>query len=571
MPMVTVFSLIRKYSASYWAIWMHSVFIALLTLTPFLYLMQIHERVHTSRSWDTLWFITAIFGLALIVLGILSHYRSEALRAIGYLIDEDLRTKVFDAVHRSGASDAFRGYSDIAAFRNGTTGNFTINLFDATFAPLFIAVLFLLHPAFGWLGVAFIFVVGLLSYRSRKIWKEVKATSKQLEDRAFAFGIATASKHEIVRVMNLLPGVRRIWAGMQNDVAEVQLAGQAHANVYDAILLTLERSKIVFVTFLGAILYLLDEITAATGFAAFIVMMRGLGPVISVARNWPVLQEMQDAAGRIVALLEKHPFVEKARLPQLVGNIACDQVSLTAPNGQTILAGIKFSLPAGSILAVIGPSGAGKSSLLRLLVGAQQPTQGTVKIDGFPVEQWPVDQLGPSLGYLPQGIDLLPGTILENVSRFQQSTEETSQKVIEALRMAGALDMVQSRGRGLDFTLGADGAPLSGGQKQRIGLARALYGNPKLVVLDEPNAALDADSEQALATGLQEVKANGGTVVFSTHKAGLLSICDYVLVVLDGYMHSFATRDDMFAQFQLSGNSLLQISTGKDDDRREAS
>lgn len=569
--MITVFSLLRNHSASYRTIWLHSVFIALIALTPFLFLMQINERVHTSRSWDTLWFLSAIFGLALAVLGILSYYRADALRAIGYLIDQDLRTKVFDAVHRSGANDAFRGYADIAAFRNGTTGSFATSLLDATFAPLFIAILFLLHPAFGWLGVGFIFVIAFLSYRSRKIWKDVKATSKKLEDRAFAFGLATASKHEIVRVLNLLPGVRRVWAGMQDEVAEVQLDGQGRAGVYDAILLTLERSKIVLVVGLGAVLFLLDEITAATSFAAFIVMLRGLGPVIAVARNWSTLQEVQDAAARIVELLETYPPVEKAKLPPLVGTITCDQVGLVAPGGQPILAGIKFNLPAGSILGVIGPSGAGKSSLLRLLVGAQQPSQGSVKIDGFPVEQWPQDQLGPSLGYLPQAIDLLPGTILENVSRFQPASDTTSEQAIEALRMAGALDMVQSRGRGLDYQLGVDGSPLSGGQKQRLGLARALFGDPKLVILDEPNAALDAESEQALAKALTRIRTNGGTIVFSTHKAGLLGICDYILVVLDGYMHSFATRDEMFAQFQLSGNTLVEIPDSRGDDRREAS
>lgn len=569
--MIKVFTLLRDYRTAYRVIWLHSIFIALLALMPFLYLMQVHERVYVSRSWDTLWFLTAIFALGLVVFGILSHYRTGALRAIGYLIDEDLRTKVFDAVHRSGASDAFRGYSDIASFRAGTTGSFASNLFDATFAPLFVVVLFVLHPAFGWMGLVLIGLVAFLSYQSRKIWKEVKAEAKPLEDRAFAFGLATASKHEIVRVLNLLPGIRHIWAGMQDEVAQVQLEGQSRAGIYDSILLTLERSNMVLIIGLGAVLYLMDEITAATGFAAFIVLLRGLGPVIAVARNWSVLQDMQDAAARIVALLETYPLVEKAALPPLVGKITFENVGMAAPNGVPILNGIKFELPAGSILGVIGPSGAGKSSLLRLLVGAHAPSQGVVKIDGFPVEQWPEEQLGPALGYLPQGIDLLPGTILDNVSRFQPKSEAVNEMAVHALGMAGALAMVQSRGRGLDFQLGPDGVPLSGGQKQRIGLARALFGQPKLVVLDEPNAALDAESERALAKGLTDIRARGGTVVFSTHKAGLLNICDYILVILDGYMHSFSTREDIFAQFQLSGNAILQIPRKDGNDRREAS
>jgi ATP-binding cassette, subfamily C, type I secretion system permease/ATPase len=222
-----------------------------------------------------------------------------------------------------------------------------------------------------------------------------------------------------------------------------------------------------------------------------------------------------------------------------------------------LLNGIHFSVPAGSVVAVIGPSGAGKSTLLRLLAGAAQPTSGQVKIDGFPLNQWPDTQRGAGIGYLPQSVDLLPGTIAQNVSRFAPQGKEENTAILEALGRAGAVEMVQGTDRGLDFVLAPDGAPLSGGQRQRIGLARAYYGSPRLLVMDEPNSALDAAGEKDLAYSILEMKRAGTSVVFSTHKTNLLEISDYVLVIKDGYMHSFSSRDDVIGRLEKSGNRIL--------------
>lgn len=267
---------------------------------------------------------------------------------------------------------------------------------------------------------------------------------------------------------------------------------------------------------------------------------------------------------RLNELLEKYAPETRTALPDLKGQITCEHIGFVTPGGKKILNGIHFTVPKGSILGVIGPSGAGKSTFLKLLTGGQKSSLGTVKLDGFPLLQWPPEQLGPSIGYLPQSVDLLPGTIWDNVSRFDLRNDETNAKVLEALRMAGALEMVQQKDVGLDFELAMDGAPLSGGQRQRLGLARAFYGFPKLVVMDEPNSALDADGERMLAFSITELKRAGGTVVFSTHKADLLDICDYILVIMDGYQHSFSTRSDILNRFRVGGNKTVRV-TGDGD------
>lgn len=556
---MTVSDVLRKFRATYIIIWIHSIFIAVLGLTPFLYMMQISSRVQTSRSWETFGFITAIIVFFMVIWGLLDHFRGGALRSVGYQIDHALRTMVFDAVHRSATPDAFRAYSDIASLRSGLTGGFISNAFDASLAPLFIAVLFLLHPVFGWTVIGFIIVIALLSVRARSVWKEVRAEAKPYEDQAFAFGIATASKSDAIRAMGILPGIRKAWSGLQSDATDRLMAGQTRASRTETVIGVMQKGQIVLIIGVGAVLFLLDEVTASAGFAAFIITMRGVNPILAIARNWGVVQEVRDAMTRLDGLLEQHQPVERVPLPPLKGAVVCDQVGVVTHDGHSLLQGIKFSVPAGSVVGVIGPSGAGKTTLLRVLAGAKAPSVGTVKVDGFAVDQWPEEQWGASIGYLPQSVDLLPGTIWQNVARFCDFNDEANDAVLDALQGAGALDIVQDKNRGLDFALCENGAPLSGGQKQRIGLARAFFNSPKLIVLDEPSASLDSEGEKTLMASIATLKAAGSTVFFSTHKADLLPICDYIVVIMDGYLHSFSTTDDILQRFRLAQNPAIPL------------
>lgn len=556
-----VSSVIQNVRGNYIRLWVISIFIALLALVPFIYIRQISERVMTSRSWETLFFITAIVIFAILIWTILDHYRGIALHAIGYRVDHELRSHVFNAVHRGNRPEVFRAYGDISQLRSGLTGPLIESAMDASLAPLFILVLFLLHPVFGIIAIVYILIMAILSARSRASWSRIRAEARQNEDRAFAFGVATAGRRETIRAMNILPGVRREWTLLEDRAAEIALAGQGRAGILQSMMEMLQNSLMVIIIGAGAVLYLLDEVTASVGMAAFIVMLRGVGPVVSLARNWPTVYELRAASARLDEVLADDPPEPVSALPAMQGKVTCDNLGVMGADGRPVLTGIRFEVPAGSILGVVGPSGAGKSTLLRMLSGAGRPSTGAVRVDGYPLDTWPVEQLGPQVGYLPQSVDLLPGTIWQNVTRFALPGSVAPEDVSQALRRAGAMDIVQGRGRGLDFVLQDGGAPLSGGQRQRLGLARAFFGTPRLLVLDEPNSALDAEGEKNLITSLTEIRDTGSTVIFSTHKAGMLAICDYVLVVMDGYLHSFSTRDDILDRLKLAGNPLLTRGT----------
>ncbi|PYF07459.1 ATP-binding cassette subfamily C exporter for protease/lipase/ATP-binding cassette subfamily C protein EexD [Rhodobacter viridis] len=554
-----VSSIFQSMKGKYLQIWFHSVFIALLALVPFIYMLQVSTRVYNSRSWETLFFLTALTLALLMIWTVLHHFRGRALFAIGLSIDADLRQGVFDAVHRGNTPEAFRAYADLGTVRQVLTGPLIELLMDAVLAPIFIAVLFVLHPAFGGLALLYIAALALLGTRARRIDHEMRKCARAHEDQAFAFGIATAARREAIRAQNILPGVRREWINLETKAAKVSLEGEQRTGVLESAIHVLQQSQMVLTMGLGAVLYLLDKVSPADGMAAFLVMTRGIGPALSLARNWSMINEFRVATTRISALLASVPPSADLALPPMVGRVSCENLGLAGSDGKPILSGIRFDVPAGSIVGVIGPSGAGKSSLLRVLSGAMRPDTGTVRIDGFPIEQWPEAQHGDATGYLPQEMDLLPGTIWQNVTRFAPFDPSRSAEVTEALRRAGALDIVQARGRGLGFQLQDGGVPLSGGQRQRIALARAFYGKPRVIILDEPNSALDAEAEARLIETMLDLGRSGSTIFFSTHKSNMLGCCDYILVIMDGYMHSFATRDEILWRLRAAGNPLLQM------------
>ncbi len=554
----TVNQVLRSYRPAYGLVLFHSVFIALLALTPFLYMMQVRSRVYTSRSWETLGFLTLIVVFLIIVWTLLLWLRSNTMRAIGSKIDTELRLNVFKTVHQRQETDAFRYFYDVVTLRNGLTGSFVSSVFDAGLSPIFIGVLFLIHPVYGYVAIGFILIVGVLSLISNKSMQQLKAQTKPLEDKALSFGMGTAAKAQTIQSMNLLPGVSRKWEKYQNAAGEKHFLGQFRLSAIDSALTTLRRSELPLIIGIGAVLYLLDEISDEAAFAAFIIMMRGVGPILSVAQNWSVVQETRGAYERINALLEGAPKRSTTTPGNLKGSLRCENLVLMTSAGQAILRNLSFSIPAGSILGVVGPSGAGKSSLLKLLAGAETNYLGEILVDGFPQRQWPAEVIGDNRGYLPQEVDILPGTIWENVARFRPFSEEENQRVFAALELAGALDLVQSRSKGVEEELGKDGAPLSGGQRQRLGLARALLGMPKIVILDEPNSAQDSSGEVAIANAIMQLKENGSTVVFSSHKAGMMELCDYMLVLVDGYVHSFSTKEDIVERLETGGNTLLE-------------
>ena len=339
---MTVASIFQKARGSYVRIWLQSIFIAVLALTPFLYMMQVTERVYNSRSWETLIFITLLITFLMVVWGMLEHYRSSALQAVGYRIDHELRMGIFDAVHRGESPEAFRAYADVATLRSGLTGSLVKSLMDASLSPIFIVVLFILHPAFGLVSIGYIALLALLSAQARSIFKSVRTESRFYEDQAFAFGLSTAARRETIRAMNILPGVRREWAGLEDRASEIVLKGHSRVGMLDSAISMLQHAQIMILIGTGAVLFLLDQVTAAAGMAAFIVMLRGVGPVVAVARTWSTVHEMRAAAERVDSLLAAQPEEGQSALPDMQGVVTCDNLGYVGADEKPILNGIRF-------------------------------------------------------------------------------------------------------------------------------------------------------------------------------------------------------------------------------------
>lgn len=553
----SVLDILRHYRSAYMRVFFHSVFIALLALSPFLYLMQVHERVYLSRSWETLGFITLIIAIMMAAWGILSWARQSALNAVGLEIDTRLRELVFIAIHSHPGANATQYLTDVGRFREGLTGTFIASAFDSILSPLFIAVLFLLHPAFGWTCLVFLAIVGGLSYLNSRIWRQVRDEEDRARARGFNFGLSTSRSADTIVSMNMLGGITRKWMALTRTAPGDAMPARENATRMDAVLSLLRRSELVIIIGVGAVLYLANEISAGIAFAAFIVMMRGVNPVLNVVQNWKVVGETIKAYDNLDTLIRTTQPPRRSHLPALNGRVTCAGLTWYGGRKDPILRGISFDLAAGASLGIIGPNGAGKSSLLALLAGRHVPYAGEIRIDGYPRDQWPIDQIGAASGYLPQSVDLFPGTIWENVARFNTYDDDSNAKVLEAIELAAASDIIKALPDGLNTALGHDGTPLSGGQKQKIGLARALWGNPKLLILDEPNAALDAAGERQLLETLRLLRRRGTTLILTTHKPGLLDMCDQLLILKDGIVQALGARDDILDRIASAGRTNL--------------
>lgn len=330
---LTVKQALRRFAPKYLMIWGHSVFITLLAFTPFLYLRQVMGRVYDSRSWETLIFLTAIVVFAVVVMRILHYFRAIALAGIGEQINEQLRSRIFTVVHERGEKDSFRYFGDVSALRNGLTGSFIASAMDASLSPLFIGVMYLLHPVLGLAAIGFVGVIGLISILKAQKIKRIKADVKPLEDQAFAFGLATSSKHSAIRSMNLLPGIRRKWLDLQAEASQVSVGGQGAVAIYDGFLGFLRASEIVLIVGLSAVLYLLDEITADVGFAAFIIMMRGVTPILAIAQNWGVIEETRSAYTRLETLLSEADTRQRIAPNELEGELSCETLGFWRKTG----------------------------------------------------------------------------------------------------------------------------------------------------------------------------------------------------------------------------------------------
>jgi ATP-binding cassette subfamily C exporter for protease/lipase len=483
----------------------------------------------------------------------LDHVRTRIVIRAGARLDQQLSTRVFDAAFetnlRSGRLDAGQALGDLNTVRQFVTGNALFAFFDAPWFPVYLLVIFLFDPWLGLFALVGAVLLIMLAWLNERVSMKPLAEANQLALRANRLATAQLHNAEVIAAMGMLPALRRRWSVLQQEMlCQQQIASEKTGSISAgtrAARMTLQSLVLGF----GAWLVLEDRITPGMMIAASILMGRALSPIELVIGVWKQWSGARLAWQRLDALLAAHPERDVTLiLPRPEGRVAVEAVSAVPPGSrQVVLAGVSFTIGPGDVLGLVGPSASGKSTLARLLVGVWPAQTGTVRLDGADVYRWNKTELGPAIGYLPQDVALFPGSIGDNIARFG---EPDAERVIEAARLAGVHEMILRFPQGYDTLMGEEGGGLSGGQKQRIALARALYGDPALVVLDEPNSNLDEAGEAALMHAITALRERGRTVVLVTHRSGVLAATTKLLLLKGGRVQAFGPTPQVLAALQ---------------------
>ena len=525
----------------------------LLMLVPTLYMLQVYDRVLASRNTTTLAMLTLLLLVLLALQSAVDGARAKLLQRVGVGLDRQLAGKVFDAVLRRNlrAPEGNPGQSlhDLTNLRQFLGGAGVIVFFDVPWAPIYIAVIALIHPWLGLFALVSAVLILSLALLNERLSRAPLEEAQKLAMRAGSLAGGQLRNAEAAEAMGMVAGLRARWATLQDKVLALQALASERAGAVGSVTRFARLASQSLVLGLGAWLAIDDLITPGGMIAASILLGRALAPVEQGIAQWKAWLSARSAHGRLSALLADYALPAAAMaLPAPTGLLTIENVTACPPGSSTeVLKGLAFRINAGDTVGVIGPSASGKSSLARLLVGLWAPKAGTVRLDAAEVSTWDKTELGPYLGYLPQEVELFEGSVADNIARFGTVDPE---QVVAAARRAGVHEMVLRLPNGYDAPLGPGGTALSAGQRQRVGLARALYGRPRLVVLDEPNASLDEAGELALAAALQELKANGVTVVVMTHRKQVLAVVDKLLCLREGAVVAYGPRDAVLQALQ---------------------
>jgi len=525
----------------------------LLMLTPTLYMLQVYDRVVTSQSELTL---LAMSLLALFLFGVMAFaewMRSRLLVSTGVRLDERLGTQVFNAsfeaqLNQSGKG-AQRAFGDLIQIRQFLTGNGVFAFFDAPWTPIYMVVLYFLHPWLGLMSVVFALIQAALAWFGHRRTVAPSEAASKASAEANGFLQSKLRNAELLHSMGMIASLKARWAERHQDYLERSAAAQHLTHNIAAWSKFVRYSQQSLSLGAGALLVIDGQLSPGGMIAANVLMTRALAPIDMLVGSWRQFIGMRAAFARLEQLLMDFPLRDPAFSGvQPSGAISLEDVCATATGREApILRNVSLNVPAGTVTAILGPSGSGKSTLARVLVGIWPELTGRVQLDGIPIQNWNRMELGPHVGYLPQDIELFEGSIAQNIARFGSVD---SSMVIEATQNAGLHDMILRFPQGYDTPIGEAGNLLSGGQRQRIGLARAMYGNPKLIVLDEPNANLDDAGESALYNAVQGLKVQGKTVFLITHRPGAVAVADRVLILLDGQMQMEGPRDTVLASIK---------------------
>ncbi|TBW07926.1 type I secretion system permease/ATPase [Azotobacter chroococcum] len=541
---------------TFYALAVFSGVINLLMLTPAIYMLQVYDRALVSSNATTLLMLTLLTVGLYVLLALLEVVRSSVLIRVGNRLDMMLNQRVFSAafernLRRAGGNPA-QALQDLSQVRQFLTGSGLFAFFDAPWTPIYLLVIALIHPLLGSVTLIGSLLLVSLAWLTEVSTRKPLTEANQAALASGSFANNSLRNAEVIEAMGMLPALRQRWFGNHLRILDLQTLASDRAAYINGLTRFVRITLQSLILGGGAWLAIQGEITPGMMIACSILSGRALAPVEQVIATWKQLLSSRAAWKRLSALLQEFPARPPAMsLPRPSGRLSVEGAFACAPGSSLpILRGVTFNLAPGEALGVIGPSASGKSTLARLLVGIWPVQAGKVRLDGADVFQWNKEELGPWLGYLPQDVELFEGSIAENIARFGPLDGDA---VIQAARQAGVHDMILRLPQGYDTQLSTEGSSLSGGQKQRVALARALYGDPALIVLDEPNSSLDDVGEMALIHALIDLKRHGKTLVLISHRPTVLNIVDKLLVLREGTVHMFGSRDEVLAALRQAG------------------
>lgn len=537
-----------------------SIIISMLALAPTVYMLEVYDRVVNSRSGMTLAMLTVLIVLAYAVMEILEKVRGGLMRAAGVQVDEALSKRVYDAMFQGFLKRQVGGstqvLNDLKSVREFLANPALMAIFEAPVALVALALVFAISPVLGWAAViGAIAQVGVAFMNERATRKPLGEANRSAVG-AQQFAEASLRNAHVMESMGMLDAVHARWQKRQREFLAFQAVASEGAGLWTAMSKAVQQIMASLLLGLGAWLLLNNMLNGGASMMIIGSVLGGrvLAPLSQLVAQWNGVVNVRGAWSRLESLLAQVPAKPDAMsLPAPKGVLTVESLVAGAPGQQVpIVRGVQFALNRGEVLAVVGPSAAGKTTLARLLVGLWPAMGGKVRLDGVDIFSWDKSELGPYLGYLPQGVELLDGTLAENIARFG---EVDMAQVEAAARLVGVHDLIMSLPEAYNSPVGRDGAMLSGGQRQRVGLARALYGKPVFVVLDEPNSSLDEAGDTALAYAIAALKQLGTTFVVMTHRTSVLGVADKMLILREGAQQAFGPRDEVLAALQQKAKS----------------
>ena len=527
-----------------------SVFTNLLVLAPSGYMLEVYDRVLNSSDVMTLAMLTLLVLGAYALMEVLEWVRSEVMHEAAVDFDKQFNRRIFDAIFEAnlkrlpfGTAQAMNDFRSVRDFLGAPV---LMAMMDAPMSLLFLVLIFMISPVLGWASVIAAVAQTLIGWLNERSTQPPLMAANRSAIGAQQYADNTLRNAQVIEAMGMLRDIHKRWFKKQEEFLNLQATASDHGGFYQALSRFLQNTISSGLLGLGAWLLLNNQLNGGASYmiVGSILGGRVLAPLGQLVAQWQMVVNVRVAYARLDAVLNAVPAKpESMQLPPPSGQLLVEQVMAGAPGSQVaILRGVAFALNPGEGLAVVGPSASGKTTLARLLVGLWPAASGKVRLDGADIYSWDKNHLGPFVGYLPQGVELFDGTIADNIARF--GVIDTAQ-VEAAARAVGLHELITALPKGYDSQVGRDGAVLSGGQRQRVGLARAIYGRPAFVVLDEPNSSLDEQGDAALAASIANLKASGTTFVVMTHRTSVWGVADKRLVLRDGQQQMFGPRDEV--------------------------